>query len=497
MKSRHEIVAANRIVRFLGKPSRDIAKKDLISFVEKHGIEMVNFRYTAGDGKLKTLNFVVTSRKELDRLLSAGERVDGSSLFPYIDAASSDLYVVPRYRTAYVNPFSSIPAIDILCSFYTKDGEPLSSAPEHIVHRAHRSLTRKTGLTLEAMAELEYYVLFDADSRYPAESQRGYHASSPFAKWEALRCEAMNLIAQTGAMVKYGHSEVGSIRGEGRDMEQNEIEFQPEPIEDAAERIVIAKWILRMLGQKYGVTISFSPKVVVGHAGNGLHIHSRLLKGGKNVMLNGSVLSDTAKMAIAGYLRMASSLTAFGNTVPVSYLRLVPHQEAPTNVCWGTRNRSALVRVPLGWAGALDMIGDANPNERSHAIASNQTVEIRSPDGSADIHMLLAGLAVAARHGIETRESLAVAERFYVEGNVFAHANAKRALPPLPTSCRESADCLLQDRRFYEAEGVFTPAVIDGVAKKLRSYNDDGLEKRLKNRKSALQNLLSQYIHCA
>ncbi len=107
---------------------------------------------------LKTLNFVITGKTQLDRLLSIGERVDGSSLFSYIDAASSDLYVVPRYKTAFVNPFSKIPAVDILCSYYTNQGIPLASSPENIVRKADGVLKKSTGLTLEAMGELEYYI---------------------------------------------------------------------------------------------------------------------------------------------------------------------------------------------------------------------------------------------------------------------------------------------------------------------------------------------------
>jgi len=126
----------NRVVQFLGKPAEEFTKQDLIRFIEENGIEMVNFRYVGGDGRLKTLNFVITSKAQLDRMLSAGERVDGSSLLPYIDAASSDLYVIPRYKTAYMNPFSPIPTVDILCSYYTNEGIPLPSSPENIVRKA-------------------------------------------------------------------------------------------------------------------------------------------------------------------------------------------------------------------------------------------------------------------------------------------------------------------------------------------------------------------------
>jgi len=491
----------NKIVQFLGKPAEEFTKQDLIRFIEENEIEMVNFRHIGGDGRLKTLNFVITSKAQLDRLLSVGERVDGSSLLPYIDAASSDLYVIPRYKTAYVNPFSPIPTVDILCAYYTNEGIRLPSAPENIVGKAHEVLKKSTGLTLEALGELEYYVFYEEQPFYPVTAQRGYQESAPFSKWEGLRCEAMRAIAQAGGKIKYAHSEVGDISGGDREMEQHEIEFLPVPIEDAADQIVIAKWVLRMIGYKYGVTVSFAPKILVGHAGSGLHIHTRLVKDGKNMMIEGDQLSDIAKKTIAGYLTLAPSLTAFGNTVPISYLRLVPHQEAPTNICWGDRNRSVLVRVPLGWLDVKNMARDANPQERTESLEfmDSQTVEFRCPDGSADIYLLLAGLAVAARHGLEMKDALELANKLYVDVNIFSpeHKKVQERLPQLPCSCWESAESLLKDREIYQKDGVFSPIVIDEVVKKLQGYNDKDLSERLYSKEDEIRKLIDQYLHCA
>jgi len=490
----------NKIAHFLGKPAEEFTKKDIITFIEDKKVERVNFRYVGGDGRLKTLNFVITSKADLDRLLSIGERVDGSSLLPYIDAASSDLYVIPRYKTAYMNPFSPVPTVDILCSYYTNEGARLQSSPESILTKASEALKNSTGLILEAMGELEYYVFYESQQLYPSAAQRGYHESTPFSKWEELRGEAMQAIAQTGGKVKYGHSEVGNIREESQEMEQHEIEFLPVPVEDAADQLVMAKWILRMVGYKHGVTVSFAPKILAGHAGSGLHIHTRLVKNGKNMMTEEGRLSDVAKKSIAGYLTLAPSLTAFGNTVPTSYLRLVPHQEAPTNICWGDRNRSVLVRVPLGWVNVENMAKDANPRDKGEFPDSidRQTVEFRCPDGSADIHLLLAGLAVAARHGLEMEGALELANQLYVDVNIFAPDQSKiqEKLPQLPTSCWKSADSLSKDREIYQQDGVFPPLVIDGVVKKLKSYNDKDLSERLLTNKDEIKRLIDEYLHC-
>lgn len=490
----------NPLVQYLNKPSSEFTKADLVKYIVDHNIEMVNFRYVGGDGRLKTLNFVISSIDHLNSILTTGERVDGSSLFPFIQAGSSDLYVVPRYRTAFVNPFSDVASIDILCSYYNKDGEPLESSPEYILRKAHKVLKDKTGLSYEVMGELEYYIISDIEDIYPAVDQKGYHESAPFAKWEFLRTEAMNAMAKAGCLIKYGHSEVGNFTQAGKLYEQNEIEFMPTNLEDAADQLVIAKWILRCLAYKYGVTVTFAPKITVGKAGSGLHIHTKLVKDGKNQMIANGKLSDTARKAIAGYLDLAPSLTAFGNANPTSYFRLVPHQEAPTNICWGDRNRSVLVRVPLGWTGDNNMIYNANPKEPQTKLDHSQlqTVEFRCPDGSADIYLLLAGLTVAVRHGHEMKEALDLASKWYVDVNIFddEHKEKVSQLKQLPVSCWDSADRLEQQADIYLKYDVFPKSVIEGVARKLRSYNDHNLRDQVHCNKDKMQELVDKYFHC-
>ena len=135
---------ANQLVAFFQKPASEFTKADIISFIREKDIRMVNFMYPAGDGRLKTLNFVINNQAYLEAILTCGERVDGSSLFSFIEAGSSDLYVIPRFCTAFVDPFAEIPTLSMLCSFFNKDGEPLESAPEHTLYKARRfSLQRE------------------------------------------------------------------------------------------------------------------------------------------------------------------------------------------------------------------------------------------------------------------------------------------------------------------------------------------------------------------
>jgi glutamine synthetase len=217
-------------------------------------------------------------------------------------------------------------------------------------------------------------------------------------------------------------------------------------------------------------------------------------------MIEESRLSNTAKKAIAGYLALAPSLTSFGNTVPTSYLRLVPHQEAPTNICWGDRNRSVLVRVPLGWLNVSNMARDANPQDKGEPsqFADDQTVEFRCPDGSANIYLLLAGLVVAARHGLEMEGALELANKLYVDVNIFSpgQGGVRERLPQLPSSCWESAETLLGHREIYERDGVFSPVVIDEIVKKLKSYNDKGLSEKLHGKEDQIKKLVEEYLHC-
>lgn len=494
---------ANPLVEFLQKPATEFTKADIISYIQEKGIRMINFMYPAEDGRMKTLNFMITNRAYLETILTNGERVDGSSLFPsFIEAGNSDLYVIPRFRTAFVDPFAEIPTLCLLCSFFNKEGEPLDCSPEQTLHRAAESFKKATGMTFEAMGELEYYVISEDNGLFPATDQRGYHESAPYAKFNEFRKQCMAYIAQAGGQIKYGHSEVGNFTLDGKIYEQNEIEFLPNPVESAADQLTLAKWVIRNLASTYGLNVTFAPKITVGKAGSGLHIHMRLMKDGHNCMLNNGELSEEARRAIAGMMVLAPSITAFGNKNPTSYFRLVPHQEAPTNVCWGDRNRSVLVRVPLGWTSNKDMSALANPLEtpQHYDTTQKQTVEMRSPDGSADIYQLMAGLCVACRYGLELpkEEALQIAKDKYVSVNIHKEENKAKmeSLEQLPVCCAESANCLERQRAVYEQNNVFSPRMIDGIIRNLRAFEDTNLHTTISKDNNQVLALVRRFFHC-
>lgn len=487
----------NPLVRYLQKPAELFTREDLIKFIEGNQIQQLNFRYVAADGRLKTLNFIITGRDHLESILTFGERVDGSSLFPFMETGSSDLYVIPRYRTAFMNPFSDVPSLEILCSFFDYQGKPLELSPEYVLQKAISNFRQTTGMNMKMMGELEYYVNSKYEGIFPATDQKGYHESEPFAKYEGMRKEALRLIASCGAKIKYGHSEVGNFTVGDESFEQHEIEFLPTDPEFAADQLIIAKWILRMLAEKRRIEISFAPKITVGKAGSGLHFHMLVEKDGKNVVMEDGKLSETARKMIAGILDVADALTAFGNTIPTSYLRLVPNQEAPTKICWGDRNRSALVRVPLGWSGKQNMAAIANPDVPVSAKNgdSRQTFEFRVPDGSANIHLVMAGLIVASLHGINMPDALQLADQLYVEGNIFRNIPAQQ-LQQLPASCVESGKRLSSKRWIFENMDIFPKQLIEYTIESLQQFQDEFLAYQLKDNPEATRELVIKYIHC-
>lgn len=483
----------NPVIRYLAKNPAEFTVSDIIDFVLNNQIEMVTFMYAAEDGRLKSLDFIFNDAEYLRTILTYGERVDGSSLFRHIPAASSDLYVIPRMRTAFVHPFSPVRTLCVLCTFFDKNGERLRLTPEYTLEKACTEFTEVTGLRFMAMGELEYYVIGKAQEAFPASDQRGYHESAPFAKFNDFRAKCMKAIASCGADIKYGHCEVGNFTKDGLIYEQNEIEFLPVEALRAAEQLLLAKWVIRNMAYAAELDVTFAPKISEGKAGSGLHIHMKFVReDGSNAMLDSTgALSVDSHKAIAGLMLLAPAITAMGNAVPTSYCRLVPHQEAPTSVCWSECNRSVLVRVPLGWNADTNMSVEVNPADpagiKPIAPGERQTIEIRSADASADVYLLLAALAVACRTGWEISEAEDIAGATHVTGDIHSNGVAEH-LVSLPVSCADSADMLKARSNFFTARQVFSEALIGSIIGKLKSYpTTDNAD---------MADLVKRHLHC-
>ena len=482
---------SNPLSILLNKEKSEFSKEDLIKVIEEKQIERITFHYTALDGQLKELKIPVVSRNQADIILSGGERVDGSSLFKgLVDASVSDLYVVPVYKTAFINPFDSS-SLNIICRYMDQHGNLAPFALDNILHKASQLFTKKHGLELYALGELEFFLLGEKSSNlFPSKKQAHYHATAPYFKSGAILNEMVRYISQITNAVKYAHSEVGFVERTRSDTEeirdksgeQLEIEFLPTPVEEAADNLVLARWLIRNVAFKHGYVATFTPKIEEGVAGNGLHFHMQIRKDGKNSMADSEgKLNTEAKKLIGGLCTYADTLTAFGNTESSAYLRLVPNQEAPTRICWSDLNRSTMIRVPLGWAGKNNLADQINPVnvQPEKEYESRQTVELRSPDGSAIIHLLLAGIAMAAEKGLSDSKSLELAEKLYVTGNIFKDPKLLKNLPSLPTSCVQSSKLLLQKRDLYEREDIFPASIIDYIGKMLHAENDEQMNNYL------------------
>ena len=484
----HTFGLQNPLCRLIDKERDDFTREDLLKVIGDAEIERITFHYTALDGKYKELKLPITGRLHAERILAEGERVDGSSLFPgLVETTYSDMYVVPLYRSAFLNPFDTA-SLDFTCRFLGRDGTMAPFAPDTVLHKAASLFTKKTGLDLQALGELEFFLFADSTrpERYACEPHVHYHASAPFAKHGELLDELVRLLAQVTGAVKYGHAELGEIERvesdvdeiRGKHGEQLEIEFLPMPIEHCGDTLVMARWLIRNVAWRHGAVATFAPKLAEDTAGNGLHIHMQLMRDGRNVMTDDGKLSKSARALIGGLCEYGTSLTAFGNTVASSYLRLGNH-ESPTRVCWSDLNRGAMIRVPLGWSTVDDLGSIVNPQQgsRFRDPQSRQTIELRTPDGSAFVHLLLAGMTLAAEHGLKHHdEAHKLATKLYIAEN---ERPTTQGLPTLPHSCVESARLLRELRGSFERDGIFPPTVLNYICELLENEDDEHLANAL------------------
>jgi len=498
MSEREKLALSHPVSVILDKEPADFERQDFLKLLASRQLERISFHYLGLDGKMRELKIPVASRRQVETILAEGERVDGSSIYKgLVDMGLSDLYVVPVYKSAFFNPFDDR-SLDFVCRYFDAQGRPAPFTLDNILARAHRLFQKNSGLELRALGELEFYLIGNFEPKfYLPEKKRSYQAMSPFIKSGQILDEMMRYVTQITGAVKYAHTEGGyvdSVRSDfeeidGKQAEQLEIEFLPRPIEDMADYLVLARWLIRNVAYKHGLIATFTPKIEEGVAGSGLHFHLELIKDGKNIVVeqNGQ-LSQEARQLIGGLCYYADSLSAFGNTVSSSYLRLVPNLEAPTRICWSDLNRSALIRVPLGWTGVENLARLINPSDQTDFIHpdSRQTIELRSPDGSALIHLLLAGMAMAADWAFRPdqaksgeNQALELARKLYVKGNIFENRELLESLPRLPGSCVESARILREKRELYEREGAFPPSIIDYAVRMLEAEDDEFMAKKL------------------
>lgn len=445
--------------RWIGRPSSEWQIDDLVGVFRDRDLKLLCLMHVGGDGLLKTLDFVPRSLSHLRDVLIGGERADGSSLFPGlgIPAGASDVVLRPRPTTAFLDPFSPMPTLAVLCGHAGRDMKPLPQSPDTIVYRAFERLQDETGITLHALGEVEHFLGGTSAPRDAYGTRdRGYHATGPFVFGESLRRRAISALAEMGIPVKYGHSEVGYVEAgesDGVIWEQHEIELGLAPLPRAADAVVLTQWVLRKLAHADNLRVNFDPILKKGHVGTGLHFHFSPVIRDENqlVHLADGGLSDSARWIIAGLVRNGTAMMAFGNRVDGSFVRLSQAMEAPRGVVWGSFNRSALVRIPMV------------PRDAEGRPVTAPTVEFRLPDGSAHPHLLLAGIAQAMvdGHSVSDLDTLlAGSEAKGREGDSAAGSG-------LPKSFAEVATALRASRGVLEGGDVFPGSLLDRVIAQL------------------------------
>jgi glutamine synthetase len=450
-------LTAGRLERLIGKPRSDWTVGDLLELVRESGTRLVSLMHVGGDGWLKTLDLAPRSREHLRDLLTAGERADGSSLFrgTGIPRQASDIILRPRPDTAFMDPFAPLPTLVVLCGHASRDGAPLPESPDTIVHAAHAQLLEETGVDLQALGEVEYFLgkrMAERDIYGAVDA--GYHAASPFVFGQALRREALATLAEMGIPVRYGHSEVGYITAEedGRIWEQHEIELSLLPLPRAADAVVLTHWVIRNLAHRHDMLCSLEPALREGHAGSGLHVHFSPVqdgehRGGRDAS---GELHPPARWLIGGLMQLGGSLMAFGNQRESSFLRLRQAREAPSRVFWGEFDRQALIRLPVV------------PRTPEGVSVTSPTVEFRLPDGSAHPHLLMAGVAQAMRQGRETKGLDELLART-------SAGSLDPSRPPTAVPCgfAEVAQALAAHRQVLERGGVFPARMLDHTIQRL------------------------------
>jgi glutamine synthetase len=371
------------------------------------------------DGNLKNVDYLdfmmldiygsirsVTIPKQYisDKVLREGIGFDASN-YGFADVSKSDMVAVPDMATAFAEERSDGVILHTLCNVRDMDGEIFEFYPRNVVANAMRRL-RANGVADEAMVlmELEFYVLDSvnyatdfAHSYFRLQSsegigpdyydlprfniRRGYHRSYPDDRHFDLRNQMVNALSAIGIPVKYHHHEVGAA--------QLELEFDFLPLADAADKTVIAKWLIRNIAKENQVFVTFMPKPINKTPGNGMHVHQYLEKNGKAIFSGDGMcgLSPTALSYTAGLLEhsLSGSLLAFTNPSTNSYKRLVPGYEAPVCATFAKASREAAVRIP------------------GYLKRGDERIEYRTGDASANCYYMLAAMLMAGLDGIERK----------------------------------------------------------------------------------------------
>jgi glutamine synthetase len=438
--------------------------REVLALCREKDVKAVDLRFCDLLGAWQ--HFTIPVGKLDEGVFDDGLGFDGSSIRGWQNIHESDMLVVPQPDTAFIDPFSAAPTLALICNVQDPvTGEPYTRDPRQIALKAANYL-RLTGIadTASFGPEAEFFV-FD-DARFEAREQEAfYHLDSREGQWNRgqaqspnlgyklrhkggyfpcppadqlmdLRSEMMQAMLDCGLEVEAHHHEVASAG-------QCEIDLRYQPLVTMADWMMIYKHCVRNVARRHNQTATFMPKPLFGDNGSGMHVHFSLWRDDDPLFAGSGYagLSETALHAIGGILRHAPALLAITNPTTNSYKRLVPGYEAPVNLVYSQRNRSAACRIPMY---------SQSPKAKR--------VEFRCPDPTANPYLAFAAITMAAIDGIQVKTNPGQP----VDRDVYhLPPEALGEIPKTPATLDEALTALENDSEFLLRDGVFTPDVLD------------------------------------
>ncbi|MCK6479205.1 MAG: type I glutamate--ammonia ligase [Planctomycetes bacterium] len=455
--------------------------KQVLGLMKEKGVRMVDFRFCDLVGVWQ--HFSVPAHCLTEAVFEEGLGFDGSSIRGWKSIHESDMLVIPDPTSAFIDPFMVHPTMVLICS--VKDPithEDYPRAPRNIAQRCE-AYVKSTGLADTAYfgPEVEFFlfddVRFDQTARsgyyfldseegawntgrdegpnlgYKIRHKEGYFPAPPVDKLHDIRSEMLLTLQDIGVEMECQHHEVATAG-------QCEIDMRFDSLTRMADKVLIYKYVLRNVAVRHGKTVTFMPKPLFGDNGTGMHCHLSLWKEGKPLFAGDGYggMSDMALHAIGGVLKHARALNAFTNPTTNSYKRLVPGYEAPINLAYSSRNRSASIRIPT--------LGSSPKQKR---------FEIRFPDPSSNPYFAFSALCMAALDGILNR----IDPGEPLDKDIYDLPPEELAkVPRASGSLEEALDALEKDHDFLLKGDVFSRDLIDAWISYKRTKEVDALRIR-------------------
>ncbi|MEY3029220.1 MAG: type glutamate--ammonia ligase [Actinomycetota bacterium] len=392
----------------------DKQQEFVLRTIEERGVKFVRLWFTDVAGALKS---VAVAPAEVEGAFAEGIGFDGSAIEGLARTYEADMLAIPDPATFQILPWrGSVDATArMFCDIQTPDGEPAAADPRNVLRRA-LDKAAKLGFSFYIHPEIEFYLLqsdqLDANGLPVPVDTAGYFDNVPGGTAHDFRRRAVTMLEQLGISVEFSHHEGGPG--------QNEIDLRYSDALSMADNIMTFRTVVKEVAIEQGVYATFMPKPFTNHPGSGMHTHMSLFEGEKNAFFDASgpyKLSKTARQFMAGLLVHAPEITLVTNQYVNSYKRLWGGGEAPSFVCWGHNNRSALIRVPL-----------YKPNK-----SASTRIEYRAIDSAANPYLAFALMLGAGLKGIEEGYELPAE----TEDNVWELTDTERralGIDPLPQS---------------------------------------------------------------